>query len=331
MTIVAAAVAALWAAPAAHASERDEPRIVVAPPSIEGGELGPDNLARVREALVEGLSRDGATVFSEAGEPCGDAQCAVALASGRGITHVITWGVTVDGRDYVTRLELRDADEGEILGASEMPCDICGIAEVAATVADQAAALRSKMEQVEVPPRLRVTSVPPGAQVFVDGTLAGVTPYDDELEAGDHEVEIQKEDFLPRTREVTLVDGVEQTVEVTLQRRPPEVEPARRGPGLRIGGAVAVGVGAAALITGATFLGLHHRPVQSQCSGGDMDPEGDCRLRYDGVPTGVPLVVAGALGVGAGIAMLVIDRKRGKRGGRRARVRPSGQGLAVIF
>lgn len=303
-------------------------RIVLAPPEIEG-QLGSENLQRITTAAIEGMGRDGLQVVTApSGPACMQADCARALAEAADAAYAITWRIEVDGRDFTTRVQLRDRDRGEIVGESESPCDICGVQEVAAVVADQTAALRNKLDTARAPARISVTTVPSGAQVFVDGVLVGVTPYEDALPPGRHHVEIFKEDFLARQRDVTLVDGVEETIELTLQRRPPDASPERRP--MRAAGAVAVALGLAAVVPGATFLALHHRPVRTRCAGDDVDAQGDCRLRYDGVPTGASLVAGGVAAAVAGVVLLIVDSRR-HGSGRSARLRAVPGGVQVRF
>lgn len=54
--------------------------------------------------------------------------------------------------------------------------------------------------------KLRVRSVPEGASVFVDGEFAGTTPFEAELEEGEHEVQIMRSGYLPFVRRVRVED-----------------------------------------------------------------------------------------------------------------------------
>jgi hypothetical protein len=65
---------------------------------------------------------------------------------------------------------------------------------------------------------LSVTSRPPGAAVVVDGKPAGLAPQTLPLAAGDHSLLVIRERFEPAERTVTIADGVNQTVDVELQR-----------------------------------------------------------------------------------------------------------------
>jgi hypothetical protein len=75
----------------------------------------------------------------------------------------------------------------------------------------------------------------------------------------------------------------------------------------------AIGVGVAALVGGITLLVLDENPVKSNCSGPQVDADGDCAFRYDTLGGGIGLTVAGVAVAGGGVGLLLWSRKHGKR------------------
>jgi hypothetical protein len=74
-----------------------------------------------------------------------------------------------------------------------------------------------------------------------------------------------------------------------------------------------VGVGVASLAAGATFLALHHRPYESQCSGSDVDAMGNCRRRYDTIVHGGALAGLGGAMLVTGATFLIVHAIARKR------------------
>ncbi len=65
-----------------------------------------------------------------------------------------------------------------------------------------------------LPGGITVSSEPPGAEVWVDGTPAGTTPLElPNITGGDHAVEIRKEGYEPILQNVTVTGGENATVE----------------------------------------------------------------------------------------------------------------------
>ena len=134
---------------------------------------GSDDLslaARLLTHLKQGLARgafavvDPAEVERHAPGGCSEPRCLAALRRDSKANFVLRSVVTVDDRDYLVRLELLAAEDASVLASSEERCDLCGLAEVGALMEAQGALLRRKLEDlVQGPPRLAVTSTPPGA------------------------------------------------------------------------------------------------------------------------------------------------------------------------
>ena len=70
-----------------------------------------------------------------------------------------------------------------------------------------------------------------------------------------------------------------------------------------------VGVAAAPLVAGSVLLAVDGKPYRRRCSGADVDPQGDCRLRFDsGVHGGVLVALAATLVI-SGIVLLAQGRR----------------------
>jgi len=66
--------------------------------------------------------------------------------------------------------------------------------------------------------RLRVTSEPDEANVYVDGKLFGETPQTISLDAGDHTIRVEKRRYRTWERDVDLEAGTMKTFNITLRR-----------------------------------------------------------------------------------------------------------------
>lgn len=92
-----------------------------------------------------------------------------------------------------------------------------------------------------------------------------------------------------------------------------------------IAGGVSVGLGVVGLAVGIPLVAIDTKPYESQCR---ADAQGNCALLYDTMGPGAALTTAGAIGLAAGTAMLLIGRKH-RRG--RAQVQAAAGGVRVRF
>jgi tetratricopeptide (TPR) repeat protein len=74
---------------------------------------------------------------------------------------------------------------------------------------------------------MAIASNEDGAEILVDGELAGTTPLSEPLllDTGDHRITVRKEGFDPRELSITLASRDAQSLQVDLQKTPPD-----RGP-----------------------------------------------------------------------------------------------------
>ncbi len=320
------------------ASTGQREAVVVLP--IPGAGLD-ERLARtLDERVADGLQRGQFTVITadevRARVPAGACgpDCLRGIAGATGARYLVRTEITVEGRDYSMKLALLRADTGEPVVTSAELCEICGHEELADRVADQAASLRRKLGLVvEPPPRLRVLTRPHGSEVLVDGVRVGVTPLDITFAAGDHEVAVQRPGFVAHRRSLRLVEGATETIadELIAVSVPAPVVVAPPPRRLAPAGWAALAVGVAATGTGVGLMALDERPIKRDCSGENIDAEGDCKWRHNTLVGGVVLGVAGVAAIAVGVALLVVDRKRHKHSSTTARVRPHASGLTVSF
>jgi hypothetical protein len=89
---------------------------------------------------------------------------------------------------------------------------------------------------------LVVNSTPPGARVLLDGTEAGLSPVVlENISAGNHSVTLEKDGYIPATREVMIAYGMMNPVEVFLDPVP-AATPRAAGPVPATAGAIGAGL-----------------------------------------------------------------------------------------
>ena len=75
----------------------------------------------------------------------------------------------------------------------------------------------------------------------------------------------------------------------------------------------AVGVGAAALVSGIALLILNDRPAKNNCDAADVDASGNCRYLWNTAAGGIGLTISGVVVAGAGAGLVVYSRKKNGR------------------
>jgi hypothetical protein len=167
---------------------------------------------------------------------------------------------------------------------------------------------------------LVLESAPTGAEVHVDGELAGTTPVEYPVKPGRHKVRVALAGYRGETREVVVVPDERERVGFNL---------ARAGRAATIWGAVSTGAGLASLGAGIGLLAINGREDTSDCSGDNVDIDGDCKYRYETLPGGIAATAVGAVLTGVGVGLLIHGRTRARRA--RASVGPGTLELAVRF
>ncbi len=82
-----------------------------------------------------------------------------------------------------------------------------------------------EVELMAVSGVVHVTSVPDGAQVFVDGRFQGQTPAELELPDGEHSIRVRRQGYQEAIRTVRSAAGHQAEVEVRLEELSPEDDP----------------------------------------------------------------------------------------------------------
>jgi TolB-like protein len=274
---------------------------------------------RVSAEIVAGFSRDGAVVVPSAEVaaaiegPCNDAACVRAVASQTGARWVVRALVEHSDRSYALELELLDGTSGEVVARNRDACDICGLEEVAKLTADQAAVLQREIAALErVQTSLRVESTPAGARVWLDGELVGVTPLVRPTTPGRHRLRLEHEGYIASERDVEAIEDVEKQERLQLAPLPVDAKARRRAPLVPLGAAALVG-GVALTVGGAVLVALDERQYRRQCSGDYVDVNGTCRFSYDTLAGGATSLGLGVATIGAGIAMVVVGKRRERR------------------
>jgi hypothetical protein len=175
---------------------------------------------------------------------------------------------------------------------------------------------------------VEIRSEPPGAKVYVGGELVGTTPLELPIDAGIHQLRIELTGRIGLRRKIEVVAGEATTLDFELQRLPPKSARERKlFTGLGWAG-FALGLGA--VTGGAAMIRMDEHPVTSDCSGNNVDFQGNCRWRYDTLEGGIGLVASGALLIGTGVALLVVGRDKYKSSPV-ARVTPTLGGFTLRF
>lgn len=287
-------------------------RVAVAPLGVEGS-LEAHWRDLLGEQLREGLSRADWTLVTSTTR-CADQSCRARVASELHARYLVEANVVVQEQTYRIELRLVDGDTGAVSISGRETCQVCGVAEVGEVLADQAAALASKLAQAErQPASVRVLSRPAGARVLLDGAQVGQTPVEVQTPPGPHVIRVEREGYTPREVDLESRSGFRDRLDLDLSPDP-RTQKARW---FTPWGITLTVVGSAALVSGVTLLALHGQEYTPRCSGSDQDSMGDCRFRYDTRTGGIVATALGGVTLGTGIGLLVGARKH------RGRLRPS--------
>lgn len=316
-------------APAPAAPEADAPKLAIAPITLSGAD-DPLLASQLEQDLRGGLARgrlqllDPEAVARVAGGACSDDACLGRLRDQLGAAFVLRAQVTVSDRDYTLRLELVATRDLGRAAESERGCELCGLAELRALTADQAARLLAKLDALaKPPPAFEIATTPPGALVFIDGQLVGAAPVERNVLEGKHVVRVMSEGYVPEERELVAVAGLRESLQIDLRRTPEALKLRGAGWGLLFTGIPLFGIGLG-------LLALDGDEYRGRCTGPDVDLAGRCRFVFDTDWGGAAVLAAGALLGTAGTMLLLRTRDRGKTR-LRARLGPTYIGLAGAF
>jgi len=325
-------------------------RLALIPLEIDGTvDEGADE--RLLTNLTKGFARgsfgiaDQSSVGTIAGESCGD-DCVKRLKSDESADYVVKTRIKVDDRDYIVEIDLLATEDADVVASTRERCDLCGLAEVGQLLEAQAAVLRRKLEDlVKGPPVIVIDTTPSGALVFIDNQLVGTSPLERPMIEGEHIVRVMLDGYVADEREVNLVSGVRETLELPLKRTPETAK-------YRAIGWASLGLGVPTFGAGVALLALDGR-YSGPCDGliTIYDENGDrvtgTNPDYEPITCenvnntrwgGAAALVGGAALVTAGVLLLLRTRNRNRSKGAaknkkksRARLVPTGFGVAGRF
>jgi hypothetical protein len=313
-TVVRAAAPEVPEAAAGSEAEpaREAIRAAVLPLVVEGDELPEADRAELTGRLVEGLRRGQFDVIAPrdvlsaapTAASCRAPDCYTSIAKASGATHLVRVVVKAQDRDYQVEVVLVDGKNGAQVASSADSCQICGVAEVGDILDAAAATLRTKLDNLaQGPATLVVASSPAGARVSIDGELKGVTPFNGPVLAGKHVLRLSLEGYITVEREVTFVEGIEETQSFELEKVPSRL-PARPW------GWVSLGVGLAGVGTAVAFTTLDDRPYEVGGACDDPDAQGDCPRLWNTQWIVLGTAIAGASLATLGVAILLNSARR---------------------
>lgn len=287
-------------------------RTAILPLAIEGDDFPDADREQLTGRLVEGLRRGDFDVVTPddvaraypAAATCRAADCYTAIAQATGATHVVRAVVQAQDRDFEVEVLLVGGTDGVQVAAAADSCQICGVAEVGDLIDAAAATLRTKLDNLaQGPATLVVASTPLGARVSIDGELKGTTPFNAPVLAGKHVLRVSIDGYITVEREVTFVEGIEETQTFELEKVPSRLPP-------RPWGWVSLGVGLGGVAFAATYAALDDRPYRlfGKCDTPDRNDE--CPRLWD---TEWYVLGGAILGAGAatlGVAILLNSAKR---------------------
>lgn len=301
----------------AFAAGPEGPDVAVLPLQVEG-EIEEHAIEQLEVSVNQGIGREGrlsvmgtASVRSELGvSACADAACAAGVAEKGKAQTTLRATVRLDGRDYNIRVEALRED-GTVLAENEQPCDICGIAEVAQQLGNQAAQMVDPIETyIRERAILIVNSTPSGAKVKVDGKVVGTTPFEGEVRPGKRLVEVSLPGYTLKEETVSAVAGNDTPVDFELEAYSED----KVRPHAALGWTPLV-VGAGAVASGGALIAIEEGEVKNLCSKPEnIDMFGTCKWRYSTIEGGAVMIGVGAAAMAAGIAILIVRAKKKKRG-----------------
>lgn len=212
-----------------------------------------------------------------------------------------------DDRDYELSWVLRDP-RLETSPTKSTSCELCSLAEIGDQIAADLGSLCTRLSSLDgAPVSLRVTSDPIGAGVRIDGKRVGKTPWSGEVEEGEHEVVVSMRGHEDESRTLTLVSGMEESLDFTLMSELPEgpvQKPRPQWPAW-----TGIGAGVALAIAGTALIALQGKDYKGMCEGANVDSNGSCAKVYDTRGLGIGLATVGAAAFGAGVGLMVWSQR----------------------
>ncbi len=301
-------------------ADNTPPEVLVLPLETSGG------VHRQLESRLDSELRDefeGSATAECEGE-CNPAK----LARDRGV--FVVWGeVHRESRDYRMRVRLHEPIRGDVVAEAESVCEICGVQPVAYRLEELGSRVSQQLQLIQSrDTMLEISSTPSGSKVTCDGKRRGATPVELPVTPGRHNCVIEAPGYIPAKVHAEVVSGSTARHEVRLVPRPsadpdPTGELKKRVAIRRKLGIAALAAGGAGMAGSIPMFILNHRPIQSDCTGNNLDSNGRCRYRYTTLTAGIVMATAGAAVAATGVGLLLSARRLG-RGTVAARVGPRG-------
>jgi hypothetical protein len=308
-----AVVMACFAAASTGGAAAPDQGKIVRFPSAAPPELPADVRQKIDRAVDTALAEAGYTVVQA--PSCADEACRTAALEEAGAGASVGVSVGAVGSDYRIEVQVVDADGG-VASTKEGVCEICRHEEVVAkvgTLVAEASAEAAPAEEAEPEAEtgtVAVLSNPKGATVILDGRSIGTAPVTTEVAPGTHTLRLEHKGYEPTERTIEVAAGATVDEAIELSRKQviaPQTE--------IVIGWVALGVGVAAVATGAALVAIDENPIKSECTGANVDANGVCKFRYNTIGGGVAALVIGLAATGTGVGFLVHGyRSRGRTG-----------------
>lgn len=327
-TVALALASSLLASPPSATS-------VYRPPISVVGELSEAERQALKTRVDEEFARtDLESVVPVEPSVCVATPCWASEASTAGSRYMATVLIEAVDSDQHLTMSIVDLTDGSTVVEVERTCELCGRDELLDATTDlSATALRKLLSHAAVTTIVVVDSIPSGARVMLDGDDVGTTPLQLEVSPGSHTMELSADGYEPFSQAVDIDRGTTESLRLRLSAtaqpvpapRPadPSPTPTRRR-GRVIAGAALVGGGFAAAAAGVTLLVLHGRPIESDCSGEDVDTDGDCHFLHDTRTGGIIGLSAGAAALVGGAVLLGLELRRDRPGAVALSPTPSG-------
>ena len=158
---------------------------------------------------------------------CADDACLVTVGLDAQAGYLMVLMIEAAEPGYRVMVLLVDVTNEQMMGSAafELPADPAAFSTV------MTAPLGPLVEAIESPypttGTLAITAEQIGAEIIIDGELVGNSPLQpiEEVEPGEHQVQVSMEGYLDDERTVEVVAGEVATVSVTLQPEPPPPPP----------------------------------------------------------------------------------------------------------